>query len=128
MIKPVEIELFQNLSQYEFGGNFYDFHNDYDCCKILFKNREELTLVFEDLKDSRLVFLKFKDVELHKFDFFNSPNVDTLTIDNLYRGRFKVQDHLEELTQQDKGYFYLEFDEGQKMEFWSSGITVVIPG
>lgn len=128
MIKPVEIELFQNLSQYEFGGNFYDFHHDYDCCKILFKNREELTLVFKHLKDSRLVFLKFKDVELHKFDFFSTANVDALKIDNLYRGRFKVKEHLEELTQDDKGYFYLEFYEGQKMQFWSSGITVVIPG
>ncbi len=124
MIKSKEIQLFQNLSQYEYDGKYYDFHNDYDCLRVLFENAEDLTLIFRHTSDDRRISIRFREVELYKIEFFNTPKVSNLIIDNLYRGRFEFQGHLEELTPLNKGYFYLEFDEGQKIEFWSSGLLV----
>jgi hypothetical protein len=57
----------------------------------------------------------------YEFDFYET--IPTLTIDNLYKGKAEVEGGLIEF-QNNRGYFYLEFYEGQKIEFWSDGILV----
>ena len=125
MIQVKTISLFENLSQYDFDGQYYDFHNDFCCVRILLNGDDTLGIVFESVVDNSLVMLRFQDVILESFEYFNSQGVENLTIDNLYRGRVEINGKLKEFSDDGKGYFYLEFDEGQKMEFWSKGLIVM---
>ena len=124
MIQVKTIALFENLSQYDFEGQYYDLHNNFCCVRILLNGDDALVIVFESVIDKSLVMLRFQDVVLKKFEYFNSKEVENLTIDNLYRGRVEIDGKLKEFSDDGKGYFYLEFDEGQKVEFWSKGLTV----
>lgn len=118
-----KIELFENLSQLEDGGRFFDFHNDYDCVKIQLLTSGILILLFQKINGGDLVNLRFVDTVICQAEFFNTDKVNNLTIDNLYRGRVKKGDDLVELDG-GRGYFYLEFDEGQTLEFWSVGLEI----
>lgn len=126
MVKSKDIELFKNLSQHEYSGMYFDFHNDYDCIKLLLTSKKCLVLEFKNNLNHELVELKFMEAVINEMNFFNSAQVENLTIDNLYRGRITINEELVSLKEPNYGYFYLEFDEGQKLEFWSSGIVVKI--
>ncbi len=119
-----DIELFKNLSQEEYNGKYFDFHNDYDCVKVILFVDGFLTLIFRNIVNKQMVKLKFSDVTISTMDFFNFNKVENLTIDNLYRGKAELEGELVELKNGNIGYFFLEFDEGQKLEFWSSGVEV----
>ncbi len=123
MIPASSIELFKNLAQYEFEGKFYDLHNEYDFVKLLIADTT-LTVAFKALSNDELFVIKFMNVVLTKLEFFNSANVPQLIIDNLYRGRFEKDGELQETVDNGGGYFYLEFDEGQKVEFSATDICV----
>ncbi len=123
MISFQNIELFENLSQYEYAGNFYDFHNDFDCVKISMLSKNILCLLFKKLNTKELAKMNFLNSKIEKMEFFNFPKVENLTIDNIYRGRTEINGQLAD-TRNNQGYFYLEFDEGQKLEFWSTGFTI----
>lgn len=57
------------------------------------------------------------------FEFDFTETMKTLTIDNLYRGKFEIDGALTEF-ENNRGYFYLEFYEGQKIEFWSESLSI----
>ncbi len=118
-----EIELFKNLSQFDLSKVNYDFHNDFDCIKILFE-RTFLVLLFKRITDSCLVSFKFENVFLEGFQFFNFEEFKNLTVDNIYRGRFQIDDELFEFNDDGKSYFYIEFYEGPKIELWCESIVV----
>jgi hypothetical protein len=124
MIIAKDIELFKNLAELNYDDQYYDFHNDYDCQKILFEN-EEIILVFKNIVSEKILLLKFKGVFIEKMDFFNVSNIEYLTIDNLYRGKVEIDGSLIDISDNGKAYFYLEFYEGQKIEFWAIGISLV---
>jgi hypothetical protein len=121
-IKTSQIELFKNIIQGDFDGNYYDLHNDFNCIKITIE-KGVLSLIFRNIHSSFLISLKFLNVNITFFEFDLKEKIETLTIDNLYRGRFEVDEKLIEYKNED-GYFYLEFYEGQKMEFWSKSLIV----
>lgn len=123
MLRSENIELFENLSQIDYEEKHFDFHNDFDCMKILMLSGGLLVLLFKKLSNEGVVKMKFSNVIIKRMEFFNFNKVENLTIDNLYRGRIKKGDKLIEF-ENDAGYFYLEFDEGQKFEFWSSGLEI----
>jgi hypothetical protein len=123
-MKSKSIDLFENLSQGEYEGKYFDFHNDFDCVKILLLPSGFLILLFKNILNGEFVKMKFTHVSIRKMEFFNFNKVENLTIDNLYRGRVEIDGDLLEFKDGDIGYFYLEFDEGQKLEFWSSGFIV----
>jgi hypothetical protein len=123
-MKSKSIDLFENLSQGEYEGKYFDFHNDFDCVKILLLPSRFLILLFKNILNGEFVRMKFAHVSIRKMEFFNFNKVENLTIDNLYRGRVEIDGDLLEFKDGDIGYFYLEFDEGQKLEFWSSGFIV----
>ena len=118
-----KIELFKNLSQFDFDNVYYDFHNDFDCVKITFENNF-LILFFKKIVEGYIISFKFENVLLEKFYFFNFPELKNLTIDNLYRGRFEKNDELIEFDKNGKSYFYVEFYEGPKIELWCENIMV----
>ncbi len=124
MIQAKNVELFKNLSQNVYRDKWIDIHNDFDCVKLIFTIDNLLILWFKGIKDGNIISLRFSNVLITKWEFFNFNKVENLTIDNLYRGKIERDGELLEFNQEGNGYFYLEFDEGQKMEFWSSGFDI----
>lgn len=124
MIQAKNIELFKNLSQNEYCDKWVDLHNDFDCFKIVLKIGGLLILWFKGIKNDEIISVKFSDVLIEQIEFFNFNKVENLTIDNFYRGKTEREGELLEFNKKGRGYFYLEFDEGQKMEFWSFGFSI----
>lgn len=123
MIAATSIEFIKNLAQYDYDNRYYDFHNDYSCEKISYSD-SILLIVFKSLIDSLFLSLKFTEVKITTIDFFNVKEMEGLTLDNLYRGRAELNGELIEVSENGKGYFYLEFYEGQKLEFWAKSVNV----
>ncbi len=121
MIKYEDIELFKNLAIFDLEGEYADLHNDYDCQRVLLED-DMLLFIFRNTTNGCFFSLKFVNVEITKLKFFNTANVDYLTLDNTYRGKTVVGENTLEVSANDKGYFYLEFYEGQTFEFWASGL------
>jgi len=124
MIKSKNIELFKNISEYDYGENHFDFHNDYDCIKLLLLTGDFLVLIFRNILNKKIVKLRFSNAIIERMEMFNFNKVENLTIDNLYRGKTEINGKLVEFKNDDKGYYYLEFDEGQKLEYWSTGLDI----
>lgn len=123
MIYSSDVELFENLSQYYWNDIHYDFHNEYHCNSIIYEDGSFL-LCLTSIIGEISVEIKFQNVEFEKIVFVNFSKLSDLTIDNLYRGRFEKEGQLFEFNDDKKSYFYLEFDEGPRMEFWSDCIEV----
>lgn len=121
-IRSDKIELFQNLSQFDFDNDSFDFHNDFDCLKVKFQS-DILVLIFQNIVSKFLISVSFQKTTLTFFEFDFTELTKTLTIDNLYRGKYEIDGSLIEF-QNNRGYFYLEFYEGQKIEFWSESISI----
>jgi hypothetical protein len=122
MIGATSIELFKNMAQYDYNNQYYDLHNNYDCERLSVTNGI-LLLTFRSTLDAAVLSLKFTDVEITLVDFFNIKEVKSLTIDNIYRGRILLNGELQD-SNDGKGYFYLEFYEGQKLEFWAKNVGI----
>ena len=115
-------DLFQNISQFYFREVSFDFHNDFNCEQVIFENHR-LCLVFSNTENKSTVSLCFQDTTITYCQFDFTSQIESLTIDNLYRGRFEIDGSLIEFDN-DRGYFYLEFCEGPKMEFWCASIRI----
>lgn len=124
MITTKDILFFENLSQINYDNQYYDLHNDYECQKIeLDKNC--LTMKFKNIKNDFLLLFTFSNVEITSISLLNKET--NLTIDNLYRGKREVNKQLIELSDDGKSYFYLEFYEGLKFEFWADKFWLSFP-
>ena len=123
MISATSIEILKSLTQCDYNTHFYDFHNDYSCEKLCY-SEGELLILFKSLIDDISVSLKFTDVKISTFTFFNVKEAENLTLDTLYRGRAELEGELIEMSEDGRGYFYLEFYEGQKLEFWAKSIVL----
>jgi hypothetical protein len=122
-IDSKNIELLLNLSQFEVGNVYYDFHNDFDCNRISLENNF-LILLFKKIVEGYIISFRFENVEIVNLEFINFSEFKNLTIDNIYRGRFEENGQLIEFNNMEKSYFYLEFDQGSKMELWGNGIVI----
>ena len=123
MIEAASIEFIINLAQYDYGNRYFDFHNEYSCEKLSYCNGI-LLLCFENLISGDKVSLKFIDVNITAVEYFSGKGIEGLTLDLLYRGRVELNGNLIEISEDGKGYFYLEFYEGQSMEFWAKGLCL----
>ena len=114
MINVTLIPLFENLIQYKFSNIYYDFHNDYYCQKLFYSDNE-LFIYLNHIKENKNVIFNFINVTIANFSFYPPiKETEGFTIDTLYRGRFETKGKLKELSDDRRGYFYLEFYEGQK--------------
>lgn len=118
-----EIKLFEDLSYFDYEQNSFDLHNDFDCKKIQFEDNV-IILIFKKINTNVFIFLKFQNTNITHFNFNFKIN-EALTVDNLYRGKLEVDGNLKEFNN-NKGYFYLEFYNEQKIEFWSDLILFEI--
>ncbi|MBL7812920.1 MAG: hypothetical protein JNL57_11900 [Bacteroidetes bacterium] len=123
MIAATSLELFKNLAQYDYNNQYYDFHNDFNCEKIYY-SEGTLLIILKKLLGEVLLSLKFTNVKITTIAFSNVKEVEGLTIDTLYRGKAELNGELIEVSEDGEGYFYLEFYEGQKLEFWAKDIGV----
>ena len=117
-----DYDLFYNLIDLSYNGNYYDLHNDFYCVNIKFEN-DTLALKFEHSEDKSIVELCFKGSKIVNFDF--NQIMDKLTIDNIYRGRFEKNNELFEFSDDKKSYFYIEFYEDIKIELFTEEIFIV---
>lgn len=118
----IKIELFQNISQFYFDNEFYDFHNDFECINVKL-NKNDLILLFKKSLSDFMVSIHFQETTLTSLEFEFVEEFKSLTLDNLYRGKFEIDGKLIEF-ENNKGYFYLEFYEGITFEFWCESILV----
>lgn len=116
------IELFQNISQFYFRDFNFDFHNDFNCEKLMIQDNI-LSLIFTNIESRYNVSLLFQNTTLTYCEFDFTDKIESLTIDNLYRGKIEINDTLIEF-ENDRSYFYLEFCEGLKIEFWCKSISI----
>jgi hypothetical protein len=124
MVAATSLEFLKNLAQYEYANRFFDFHNDFTCEKIFFSDKKLLILVKNHVSKARFS-IEFEDAVITSAVFFNTKDVESLTIDTMYRGRAEVDGKLKEISEDGQGYFYLEFYEGQKLEFWAAHFDVL---
>jgi len=122
MIDLIDIPLFDNLSQSDISGKYFDFHNDFDCVDITFSNKK-LVLNFLNLIDKFTILISFYDVTVCAFDLSNIKDVSHWTIDNIYRGKTTIVNSLVEVNSEGSGYFYIDFVDGQIIELWASSIS-----
>ena len=121
MMNCEEVELFQNYALSLFDSKVYDVHNDYDCIqfKIL---QERIELVFSEVrfpKPLKTLHVVFHGVELVEITSITKSVLDLKVIDNIYRGRFlNKEDSLVELNENGKGYFFIEFYDDFKLNFF----------
>lgn len=125
MINAKEIELFKNLSQFEFDKVFYDFHNNFKCFEISFFE-SCLTLLLRNTDTKKEILLRFFAVEIVRINFPLEVSINGLTMDNLYRGRFESNENLLEFNSNQKSFYYLEFYEGQIIDFFCEFIEIKI--
>lgn len=123
MKDATSLDFITDLAQYDYNSRYVDLHNDYRCERLSLKNGILLVL-FKSLSEGVFLRLKFTEVDITAMDFFNTTEAEYLTIDSLYRGRCELNGELIEVSEDGKGYFYLEFYEGQKLEFWARSIGV----
>jgi len=117
-----ECELFYNLVDLNYEEKYYDFHNDYNCIKILFEN-DTLILRFEHIKKKNIIELCFERSKIVKVHFDFSQTMNQLTIDNIYRGKFEQKNQLCEFSD-NKSYFYITFCEDISIELFTEKITL----
>ena len=99
-------KLFETLLDIDFEENNLDIHNDYEIKNILYKNNNLQFLLVHNTSTHKILF-SFYDVEIIEFDFLI---MNTLTIDNFYRGRYEFNNELfDEFN--NKKCFYIEFCE-----------------
>lgn len=123
MIPATTIEFIKNLALYDYENRYYDFHNDYRCERLTYCDGI-LTLDFKGLASKSIISLKFIDVSITMMTCFSTKELEGLIIDTLYRGRIEINGGLKEISIDEKAYFYLEFYEGQKLEFWAKSIDI----
>jgi hypothetical protein len=124
-------ELFQSLLEIQFENEFIDFHNTCTCEKISYKNQtNDLAFQFKNGNEGTkfpLIEIIFKNATLHSLEFSVESVITNLTIDNFYRGRFQNGDILEELSNDGRRYFYIEFYEGFFIELLCEKVTILFP-
>jgi hypothetical protein len=118
MIDLTKMELFENLLVFKTEKDVIDLHNDFKCQSIEYDREvRSIKFIFKD-KGNDLV-LQFNDAVLNKVNLLFNRTVDSSILNNFYRGRFELDGKLFEYTEEGRGYYYLEFEEGDIFEIFS---------
>jgi len=117
MIYTTDIPLFEGLLAVTLDNTTIDLHNDLTCVHWA-KDDTHYTLSFTN-QQGKTLQISFGEAEIitNTLPVITTP----LTLDQFYRGRFVADDVLQE-TKDNKGYLYLDFCEGHKLELFSATI------
>ncbi len=122
MIDLKELEFIEDIGQHEYNGRYYDLHNEYECIKIRLEDGV-LRLNFRHVLHHNIVGMEFMNVVMTVFNIQDLV-AESLTIDNIYRGRFLEDEILKDLSADGKSYMYIDFVEEISFEFFSDGLVV----
>ena len=122
-IELVTVELFKNILEINVEGKLFDLHNEYDCYSVVLSKDRDLTLSFKsDVKECKLVF---KDSMVNYMNLSLTDLIDITSIDSIYRGRYENGNELRELTEDSRGYYYIEFYSGCTLELFARSVFFV---
>jgi hypothetical protein len=123
-------ELFQSLVEIDVNGFCIDLHNDYDCTSFTYGGATTtFCLHFRSITKNPqypLVTLQFEQVSFYKINAGLETTPKSNTIDNIYRGKFKVNGNLYEFTEEGKSFYCLEFLEAYSFQFFAGRLLLVI--
>jgi hypothetical protein len=130
-IDLTQTELFKSFAEMGTGDTYVDLHNEFNCYSINFSRpRTQLSLSFKasinNLRAIKHVELVFKNavVELMNFKIDHPFDESSLTIDQLYRGRFENQSNeLAEVSNEGKFYYYISFCEDHSFQVFADSVT-----
>ncbi|MCC8409255.1 hypothetical protein LJ707_09945 [Mucilaginibacter sp. UR6-1] len=127
-IRLTETELFKSLTEIEDGTTYIDLHNEFDCKEVNI-SPNEVQLVFTnnlDVPKVKRVGLIFKDAKITKVSTsLQNGDFTSLTIDNIYRGRFENSDGLFERSDNGLYYYYVDFFKDYNIELFASEFIVL---
>lgn len=116
------IPLFLDLSQLEYEGLFFDFHNEYTVERLTLAE-ERVEILFRKIKNEEKVVMVFGGVRIDQLDIAVTA-LEELSIDMIYRGRKQVDGRLID-KMEGKGYMYLNFVENINIAFWADEMELV---
>lgn len=116
-----EIKLFESLLEFKWGDRVIDLHNDLQVCKVTFL-QDILILYWYEEKSSSTFLLTCLNTKIVRWEI--SLKVDESGIlDQLYRGRYIINGTAVENDEIGRGYFYLTFTDGFRIEFLCSSLV-----
>ena len=119
-------ELFKDLTAISEENQFFDLHNDYSCKAISYDSATKvLRAIFEPCKSkTNNLCLEFTEARIAKLFFYFSCSQDASTISAFYRGRFEIEGELLEYLKSDERYFYIDFQEEDKLEVFAKKVSL----
>jgi hypothetical protein len=123
IVKLPDLKLFDSMLEIKFGDRCLDIHNDYNCRELSYQDNI-LSLHFINVSNSETLKILFSDTKILKMDFEFSKQAGFTVLDNFYRGRFELNGRLCEISDDGRGYMYVEFYEGYKIEFLSREMKI----
>jgi hypothetical protein len=109
-------ELFKSFAEFEQEELHIDLHTEFDCVAIDFSSsKRQLTLSFKRNKyckcEVKSVEVVFDDCTIERYcSKFDRTNIDSGTLDIMYRGRFEIgNNELGEISRVGLYYYYINF-------------------
>ncbi len=113
--------LFENLTILNIEDKYIDIHNDYDFVNFEYcSTKKEIRLSFSMIINPLETFcfyfngVTISSINIHQFD-----SVNNFIVDIVYRGKFEIDGSLHEKSKKNEYYFYIDFLDDIKLEFWA---------
>lgn len=126
-------ELFKSFAEFEKDGLYIDLHNEFDCIKIAYSSaKKQFMLSFEANQyrkgDVRSVSVIFDACTIEACSLkLGEADIDATTLDNMYRGRFEVNEsELSEVSDSGMYYYYLDFLHNAHFELFARNVKAVV--
>jgi len=114
--------LFESILQGEIDGNVYDLENDYQCIKMHLDGAEK-KLQLRFINDDYKIIVEFHQATITCFTILPEKSGGT-SLSGFYRGQFKYNNNLHEITAQGKYYYYLSFLGNDAIELFAKRVTL----
>lgn len=115
--------LLETLLRGEIDGHPYDLQNDFQCIKIqLDGSDKKLQLRFTN--DDFKIIVEFHQATITNFTVHPEKSGNCGTLEHFYRGQFKYNNNLHEMTAQGKYYYYLSLGERDAIELFAKSVTL----
>jgi hypothetical protein len=112
--------LFESMMRGEIDGHLYDLQNDFQCIKMhLDGSDKKLQLRFTN--DDFKIIIEFHQATITNFSMHPEKSG---TLEHFYRGQFKYNNNLHEMTAQGKYYYYLALGERDAIELFAKSVTL----
>ncbi len=118
------MKLFEFQLVFEAGHRIVDLHNDYKCENIAYDFSKQTLKC--DFKGESNVRLEFNGAIVKQMNLILKRTEDSSTLNSFYRGRFEENGTLLEYSKDGKGYYYLEFEDGDSLELHATKVILSV--